>query len=237
MGEFCFTLIMTDVYSGFTINRSVSNKAAIHGTAAIDDARKKFPFPVLNIDSDIQRERIHQRPPVRCLHGEQAHVHEITPLQQERRGIRRAEELDPCPRAGRLPALRHRSRDRALERVALTKATTPLPRNVNRAFNPRIVQRFAANSRLPVPGYLGMSQRIAVPGQCDVSQWGTGRVRARLDAWIRVHPVARGSREDNGVHRCRVPGGSDPAGTRQETRWFRRPAQTTNDRATARPKS
>ena len=52
LGEFCFTLTMTDVYSGFTINRSVKNKAAVHVTAAIDYARKKFPFPVLGIDSD-----------------------------------------------------------------------------------------------------------------------------------------------------------------------------------------
>jgi len=52
LGEFCFTLTMTDVYSGFTINRSVKNKAAVHVTAAIDYARRKFPFPILGIDSD-----------------------------------------------------------------------------------------------------------------------------------------------------------------------------------------
>ncbi len=52
LGEFCFTLTMTDVYSGFTINQSVKNKAAVHVTSAIDYAKKKFPFPVLGIDSD-----------------------------------------------------------------------------------------------------------------------------------------------------------------------------------------
>jgi hypothetical protein len=51
-GEFCFTLTMTDVATGFTINRSVKNKAAVHVATAIDHARKKFPFPVLGIDSD-----------------------------------------------------------------------------------------------------------------------------------------------------------------------------------------
>lgn len=51
-GEFCFTLTMTDVYSGFTINRSVKNKAAAHVASAIDHAKRKFPFPVLGIDSD-----------------------------------------------------------------------------------------------------------------------------------------------------------------------------------------
>jgi hypothetical protein len=52
LGEFCFTLTMTDVATGFTINRSVLNKAAVHVTAAIDHARGKFPFPVVGIDSD-----------------------------------------------------------------------------------------------------------------------------------------------------------------------------------------
>ncbi len=52
LGEFCFTLTMTDVATGFTINRSVENKAAVGVTEAIDHARKKFPFPILGIDSD-----------------------------------------------------------------------------------------------------------------------------------------------------------------------------------------
>ena len=48
---------------------------------------------------------------------------------------------------------------------------------------PRIVQRFAANIRLPVPGHLGMRQRIAVPGQRDVSQWvARSATRAGIDA-------------------------------------------------------
>ena len=52
---------MTDVYSGFTINRSVKNKAAVHVTAANDHARKKFPLPVLCIDSDSGSELINAR--------------------------------------------------------------------------------------------------------------------------------------------------------------------------------
>jgi len=51
-GEFCFTLTMTDVATGFTINRSVPNKAAVHVADAIDFARRQFPFPVLGLDSD-----------------------------------------------------------------------------------------------------------------------------------------------------------------------------------------
>jgi len=51
-GEFCFTLTMTDVTTGFTVNRSVPNKAAVFVTEAIDHAAGQFPFPILGIDSD-----------------------------------------------------------------------------------------------------------------------------------------------------------------------------------------
>jgi transposase InsO family protein len=51
-GEFCFTLTMTDIATGFTVNRSVPNKAALYVTQAIEHASKIFPFPILGIDSD-----------------------------------------------------------------------------------------------------------------------------------------------------------------------------------------
>jgi len=51
-GEFCFTLTMTDVATGWTVNRSVPNKAAIHVVEAIKYASARFPFPILGIDSD-----------------------------------------------------------------------------------------------------------------------------------------------------------------------------------------
>ena len=51
-GEFCFTLTMTDVSTGWTVNRSVKNKAAIVVAEAIEHARSVFPFPILGIDSD-----------------------------------------------------------------------------------------------------------------------------------------------------------------------------------------
>jgi hypothetical protein len=51
-GEFCFTLTMTDIATGWTVNRSVKNKAAIWVVEAIDHAASQFPFPILGIDSD-----------------------------------------------------------------------------------------------------------------------------------------------------------------------------------------
>ena len=43
---------MTDVATGWTVNRSVPNKAAAHVVAAIDHVSSRFPFPILGIDSD-----------------------------------------------------------------------------------------------------------------------------------------------------------------------------------------
>jgi hypothetical protein len=57
-GEFCFTLTMTDIATGWTINRSVKNKAAVWVLEAIDEAATRFPFPILGIDSDYGAEFI-----------------------------------------------------------------------------------------------------------------------------------------------------------------------------------
>ena len=51
-GEFCFTLTVTDIATGWTINRSVKNKAAIWVFEAIEAVIDEFPFPILGIDSD-----------------------------------------------------------------------------------------------------------------------------------------------------------------------------------------
>jgi hypothetical protein len=51
-GEFCFTLTVTDVATGWTVNRSVRNKAAIWVAEAMEHVVGVFPFPILGIDSD-----------------------------------------------------------------------------------------------------------------------------------------------------------------------------------------
>jgi hypothetical protein len=51
-GEFCFTLTVTDIATGWTVNRSVKNKAAIWVFEAIEHVAAQFPFPILGIDSD-----------------------------------------------------------------------------------------------------------------------------------------------------------------------------------------
>jgi hypothetical protein len=51
-GEFCFTLTVTDIATGWTVNRSVKNKAAIWVFEAMKHVAGQFPFPILGIDSD-----------------------------------------------------------------------------------------------------------------------------------------------------------------------------------------
>jgi hypothetical protein len=43
---------MTDIATGWTVNRSVRNKAARWVVEAIEEATRRFPFPILGIDSD-----------------------------------------------------------------------------------------------------------------------------------------------------------------------------------------
>lgn len=51
-GEYCYTLTMTDIATGWTVNRSVPNRARIWVIEAIDHAAAMFPFPIRGIDSD-----------------------------------------------------------------------------------------------------------------------------------------------------------------------------------------
>ncbi|WP_248759452.1 DDE-type integrase/transposase/recombinase [Pseudarthrobacter sp. SSS035] len=52
LGEFCFTLTITDICTGWTETRSVRNKAQKWVFAAIKEATAAFPFPIVGIDSD-----------------------------------------------------------------------------------------------------------------------------------------------------------------------------------------
>ena len=51
-GEFCFTLTVTDIATGWTVNRSVRNKAARWVFEALEHVIAAFPFPIIGIDSD-----------------------------------------------------------------------------------------------------------------------------------------------------------------------------------------
>ena len=66
-GEFCFTLTVTDIATGWTINRSVKNKAAIWVFEAIERVCGQFPFPIVGIDSDNGSEFINAHLLAYCL--------------------------------------------------------------------------------------------------------------------------------------------------------------------------
>lgn len=51
-GEFCQTLDLTDVASGWTVMRAVPNKAQKHVHVALLHLRRALPFPLRGIDSD-----------------------------------------------------------------------------------------------------------------------------------------------------------------------------------------
>lgn len=51
-GEHCYTLTATDIATGWTVNRSVKNKAACWVFEALEHVMGRFPFPIVGIDSD-----------------------------------------------------------------------------------------------------------------------------------------------------------------------------------------
>lgn len=57
-GEFCFTLDITDIATGWTETRSMKNKAQKSVLAAIKEATERFPFPILGVASDNEFEFI-----------------------------------------------------------------------------------------------------------------------------------------------------------------------------------
>ena len=69
-GDYCFTLDMTDVATGWTEQMATLNKAQIHVFSAIDTVRHRLPFPVLGLDSDNGSEFINEQLLRWCLKEE-----------------------------------------------------------------------------------------------------------------------------------------------------------------------
>ena len=66
-GEFCFTLTVTDIATGWTVNRSVRNKAAKWVFEALEHIINQFPFPIIGIDSDNGSEFINDHLLAWCI--------------------------------------------------------------------------------------------------------------------------------------------------------------------------
>ncbi|MFN0110393.1 MAG: transposase family protein [Blastocatellia bacterium] len=60
-GDFCFTLDVTDVFSGWTETRGIQNKAQVWVVEALDRIRQGLPFSLQGIDSDNGSEFINEQ--------------------------------------------------------------------------------------------------------------------------------------------------------------------------------
>jgi hypothetical protein len=60
-GDYCQTLDVTDVASGWTETQAVRNKAQNHVFAALQEIRGRLPFPLLGLDSDNGSEFINHQ--------------------------------------------------------------------------------------------------------------------------------------------------------------------------------
>ena len=65
-GEFCSTLTLTDVYSGWVEVRGLRNRAHLRVKLAVIEVRHTLPFPLLGIDSDNGGEFINQQLKAYC---------------------------------------------------------------------------------------------------------------------------------------------------------------------------
>jgi transposase InsO family protein len=51
-GEFLWTLTATDVFTGWTINVAIKNKASVHVVAALHQVADRLPYPITALDFD-----------------------------------------------------------------------------------------------------------------------------------------------------------------------------------------
>lgn len=51
-GQYAFTLTATDVFTGWTVNRAIKNKASKWVVKAMDEIQDEFPYPIDHIHSD-----------------------------------------------------------------------------------------------------------------------------------------------------------------------------------------
>ncbi|MGH3503152.1 MAG: integrase catalytic domain-containing protein [Nocardioidaceae bacterium] len=68
-GDFCQTLTVTDIATGWTETKAVKNKAQKWVHAALDEIIAAFPFPILGIDSDNGAEFINAHLLRYCQHN------------------------------------------------------------------------------------------------------------------------------------------------------------------------
>ena len=115
-GDFCQSLDVTDVASGWTETQAVLNKAQVWVFEALREIRARLPFALRGIDSDNGSEFINHE----LLRYAQEERITFTPgsgLEEERRLLRRTEELLRGAPCGGLCALRGPGRSAPAQRA------------------------------------------------------------------------------------------------------------------------
>jgi hypothetical protein len=107
-GEFCQTLDLTCVKTGWTEPRALKTKSQRWVTEALGDIEQDLPFPLLGVDCDNGGEFINVELFNWCADRGITFTRS-RPYRKNDNCFARAEELAGGPPAGGLPALRHRS--------------------------------------------------------------------------------------------------------------------------------
>ena len=94
-GEFLYSTTLTDVFTGWTVNTYVKNRAHRNIVTGIDLLARSLPYPIRGLD--VQRQRIHHPRTEKLLRRTPGHVHPFALREQERRRPRGAEDLVPGP--------------------------------------------------------------------------------------------------------------------------------------------
>ena len=85
-GEYAYTLTVTDIATGWTVNRSVRNKAAKWVFDALERDREDHALPDPG-GRQRQRSGVHQPPPAPLVQSNADHLHPVATGQHQRRGV------------------------------------------------------------------------------------------------------------------------------------------------------
>ena len=112
-GEHCFTLTVTDIATGWTVNRSVRNKAEKWVFEALQHVMGVFPFPIIGIDSDNGSEFINHHLFDYCVVSLR-HGHRTGQTQRNLGARPGVHELSPAAAEARLQATQRRESDQKI---------------------------------------------------------------------------------------------------------------------------
>jgi hypothetical protein len=105
-GDFCYSLNLTDIHTGWTEARAVRGKGQEGVRQALEAIRQTLPFPLRGIDSDNGSEFINQHL-FRYCRSRAIQITRGRPYKKDDNPPNRAEELDACAATAWLRAVGH----------------------------------------------------------------------------------------------------------------------------------